>query len=59
MERFVYEYCPHCENEVILSVDMEPQQCPECGKWICPCAMCENCKKPCDLEEQCNKLNGE
>ena len=26
--------CPHCETEVELEWEMEPQVCPSCGKWI-------------------------
>ena len=35
------EWCSHCEREVELSTEMIIQQCPNCGKYIIPCSMCE------------------
>lgn len=49
--------CPHCENEVVLYAEKKPQKCPECGMWIAPCALCEDCIKPCKLEIECNRRN--
>lgn len=54
-----YEYCPYCDNEVELKHEMTVQKCPNCGKWICPCILCENCNKPCELENKCKELNKE
>ena len=53
----VSEYCPYCENEVELKAELKPQRCPQCGMWITPCSLCENCKNECELEKLCNKLN--
>lgn len=53
----VFEYCPYCENEVELKAELKVQKCPQCGKWIVPCSLCENCKNECELEKQCDKLN--
>lgn len=44
----VYEWCPHCECEVIIKADCSIRQiCPTCGKPIIACSMCEkrNCSK--------------
>lgn len=44
----VYEWCPHCECEVIIKADFSIRQiCPTCGKPIIACSMCEkrNCSK--------------
>lgn len=44
----VYEWCPHCECEVIIKADCSIRQiCPTCGKPIIACSMCEkrNCTK--------------
>lgn len=54
-----YEYCPHCDTEVELKHEMTAQKCPNCGKWICPCSICEGCVSPCGFEELCKELNGE
>lgn len=53
----VYEYCPHCESEQVLIAEKEPQLCLDCGKMICPCSLCENCERNCELERRCNELN--
>jgi hypothetical protein len=46
------------DTEVELKHEMTAQQCSNCGKWICPCSICEGCISPCRLEELCKKLNG-
>lgn len=44
------EWCPHCEAEVkIKSVGI--QFCPNCGKTILPCSICEDCTKECGYQE--------
>lgn len=53
----VYEMCYHCENEVVLYAEKKVQKCPECGMWIAPCALCEDCIKPCELVIECNRRN--
>lgn len=63
-EDIVYEYCPHCEEEVILSNDFKVQVCPNCGMHIVPCSICDllaigRCRGHCKLEEEAKKLNGE
>ena len=56
----IWEVCPHCEQEVELKPEMKIQICPECGKWICPCSMCD-CDQVqccnCELEKQAHQLN--
>ena len=56
----IWEVCPHCEQEVELKPEMKIQVCPECGKWICPCSMCDcnlvECQN-CELEKQAHQLN--
>lgn len=47
-DKEVYEWCPHCECEVIIKADCSIRQiCPTCGKPIIACSMCEkrNCTK--------------
>lgn len=41
----IYEYCPHCDTEVELKFKFEPQICPNCGRVLLPCSMCEGCGK--------------
>lgn len=53
----VYEMCYHCENEVVLYAEKKVQKCPECGMWIAPCALCEDCIKPCILEINCQRMD--
>ena len=48
------EICPECDNEVEIPVT--GGHCPECGKWVIPCSMCDtalNClgdDRPCPYE---------
>jgi predicted RNA-binding Zn-ribbon protein involved in translation (DUF1610 family) len=61
-EEGVYEYCPHCDDEVILENVFKVQKCPNCGKYIVPCNLCpllgENkCTGNCPLEALANELN--
>lgn len=46
-----YELCPECENEVVLENGFAVQTCPECGKPILPCSICDGCRTPCPLEK--------
>lgn len=39
------ELCPYCGKDVELIAEMKAQKCPECGRWIAPCNLCEECKK--------------
>lgn len=50
IEDFVYEVCPICEQEVQLENPKlkTPQKCPHCGKYIMPCALCEDCDNSCN-----------
>lgn len=52
-----YEMCPHCENEVVLYAEKKAQICPDCKMWIAPCSLCDNCIKPCGIEQDCRRLN--
>lgn len=61
-QNIVYEYCPHCDNEVDLLNEFKVQFCPSCGKAIVPCNICplleENkCSGKCPLETLANKIN--
>lgn len=50
---YVYERCPRCEAEVKLKAVLDWQICPNCGKPILSCAMCEDMKC-----ETCKFFNG-
>ena len=47
----IVEYCPHCENEVILDSKFCKQRCPICNHLIKPCSMCTDCVSPCPFGE--------
>lgn len=53
----ITEWCPHCESEVDLIASKRPQRCPNCGKWILPCSLCESCDADCDLNFLCKIQN--
>ncbi|MBO7235162.1 MAG: zinc-ribbon domain-containing protein [Alistipes sp.] len=60
--RNIYEYCPHCENEVELSNRFEVQICPKCGRPILPCSLCATClgwNADCPLRDDEIKMNRE
>lgn len=44
MKRTVYEYCPHCEDEIEMEWDVENDGyqtvCPNCGKTLMLCDEC-------------------
>ena len=47
------EYCPECENEVLLETTFQKQICPVCGKVIYPCNLCGGyCQNPCPLKHK-------
>lgn len=47
------EYCPECENEVLLETTFQKQICPVCGKVIYPCNLCGGyCLNPCPLKHK-------
>jgi predicted RNA-binding Zn-ribbon protein involved in translation (DUF1610 family) len=50
MTSITYELCPECEKEVQLKAALSIQVCPNCGKHIIACSMCEdmNCSS-CEL----------
>lgn len=50
MANTIYEYCPYCEDEVELKWNFDVQICPNCGRPIVPCSLCEGCKGNCPLE---------
>jgi predicted RNA-binding Zn-ribbon protein involved in translation (DUF1610 family) len=37
------EYCPHCDQYVKLDAELKVQTCPNCGKRIVTCSMCNAC----------------
>lgn len=41
------ELCPHCGDEVVLKSIFANQVCPECGKLISPCSLCDFNKCDC------------
>ena len=43
----IFEYCPHCEDEVEIKRVFKAQKCPNCGKVILPCSMCDHDKVKC------------
>lgn len=43
----IFEFCPHCQQDVELKEEFKVQVCPNCGKPILPCAMCDNDKVKC------------
>lgn len=46
LEDYTIEWCPWCENEqVIFSKGIT--RCPDCGKPLAPCSVCEECVKNC------------
>ena len=47
-----YEYCPHCDTEVMLDPELKVQTCPNCGKRIATCSMCRACESG---EDYCSK----
>ena len=49
-EDTIVEYCPHCDNEVVLDSRFEVQICPICKNKIAPCNLCTNCVKDCPLK---------
>jgi predicted RNA-binding Zn-ribbon protein involved in translation (DUF1610 family) len=53
----IAEYCPHCEDEVMLENEFKVQVCPNCGKYIVPCSICplESCINNCPLDFLCDK----
>ena len=46
------EWCPYCCNEVELPIKLGKYPCPECGRMIANCSMCEtfNCTD-CEFNE--------
>ena len=41
------EQCPYCEEEVVIPSTFSLHKCPNCGKLIKPCSMCDNSKNQC------------
>ena len=64
-EKFIYELCPLCEDEVQLKNNFKLQICPTCGKYIVPCSICPlllnngKCSSICHLEKLAYELNKE
>lgn len=54
VDKTATEYCPHCDEEVELSNTFIPQVCPNCGKTILPCNMCNECKNCPFQSKQCS-----
>lgn len=46
LDNYTIEYCPWCDmDQVIFSKGVT--RCPECGKPLAPCSMCEECVQDC------------
>ena len=45
-EDYTMEYCPFCENEVVVYSNCVTA-CPYCGRPLAPCSMCEECVDDC------------
>lgn len=60
-DEYIWEYCPHCDMEVKLPCELKVHICPNCGKHIVACSLCEtsSCASKCPLETLCCKLNGD
>ena len=62
LEDITYEMCPECETEVELEMVLKKQICPNCGKVIYPCSICDmdivNCNE-CPLDAVCTKQKTE
>jgi predicted RNA-binding Zn-ribbon protein involved in translation (DUF1610 family) len=55
----VVEWCSHCDTEVLLEPNLSVQKCPNCGKKIIPCCLCDmdnadcaNCKLAKECEDK-------
>ena len=64
MENNVYEWCPQCEEEVVLTNEFKVQICPNCGSPIVPCSICPllangKCPSDCTLNEEANLMGKE
>lgn len=42
LEETTWEMCPECEEEVELEMVLKMQVCPNCGKPIAPCSICDH-----------------
>ena len=64
IERGTWELCPYCEQEIYLKDPIKKvyQVCPNCGRMILPCSLCEesemNCAN-CSGCEAIKRLTGE
>ena len=58
---YIWEYCPHCDMEVKIPYELKVHICPNCGKHIVACKLCEtrSCASKCPLDALCRKLNGD
>lgn len=39
---YTLEYCPWCDSEQVIYAE-GVTACPDCGKPLAPCSMCEEC----------------
>jgi predicted RNA-binding Zn-ribbon protein involved in translation (DUF1610 family) len=60
-DEYIWEYCPHCDMEVKIPYELKVHICPNCGKHIVACKLCEtrSCASKCPLDALCRKLNGD
>ena len=40
-KRCTDEYCPNCDDAVVIFAEMKIQRCPNCGDKLYPCSICE------------------
>lgn len=64
IEYGTWELCPYCEQEVYLKDPIKKvyQACPNCGKMILPCSLCDEDEISCEACEACEaakRLTGE
>ena len=45
----VFEWCPHCEEEVEIEFKFKVQICPNCGAPILPCSVVDGCFNRCNV----------
>ena len=51
-ERCTDEYCPNCDDEVVIFAEMRVQVCPNCGERLYPCSICtERFCRTCPLDD--------
>ena len=47
MNKPLDELCPHCDEVVVIEAKRKLQKCPNCGRNIYPCGLCNMDKVKC------------